>query len=73
MPFLYLLTILLKVFFLLFHKGWNTPLASLGQLSWFCPFPTPCATSAPLAVRAVQEAEKTKYPWQVCTALLSNY
>ena len=35
----------------------NIPLASLGQLSCFCPLPAPCARSAPLAGRVVQGVE----------------
>ena len=47
--------------------GWNTPLASLGQLSWLCPLPAPAAPPAcPLAV----QSEKLESPGlSVSTAL----
>lgn len=46
---------------------WNIPLASLGQLSWFCPLTAPAASPAwPLA----GEHEKLKSCWlSVSTAL----
>lgn len=36
---------------------WNIPLASLGQLTWFCPLLAPCAPSALLANRTKHESE----------------
>jgi len=46
---------------------WNTPLASLGQLSWVCPLPAP---AAPLACSLAGQSEKLKSPWLgVSTAL----
>lgn len=59
-----------QAFFAWCHMVWNIPLVSLGQLSWFCPLPAPCALN-PLTSRAVQETEKLKYSL-VCAALLSN-
>ena len=50
---------------------WNIPLASVAQLSWFCPHPAPCAPAAALTGRTVQETEKLKHSW-LCAALLSN-
>ena len=39
--------------------GWNTPLASWGQLPWVCPLPAPAAPAAcPLAV----QCEKLQSP-----------
>ena len=49
------------------HMVWNTPLASLGQLSWVCPLPAP---AAPLACPLAGQSEKLKSPWlSVSTAL----
>ena len=46
---------------------WNTPLATLGQLSWVCPLPAP---AAPLAYLLAGQSEKLKSPWLgVSTAL----
>ena len=46
---------------------WNTPLASLGQLSWVCPLPAP---AAPPACSLAGQSEKPKSPWPgVNTAL----
>lgn len=47
-----------KNIFSWFCTTWNTPLASVGQLSCFSPIPTPCApcSPSPLAGRIVQEA-----------------
>ena len=53
------------------YMEWSIPLASLGQLSCFCPIPTLCAPSVTFICRTVQETEKMKCPW-LCTALLSN-
>ena len=50
---------------------WNIPLASVAQLSWFCPHPAPSAPAAALTGRTVQETEKLKHSW-LCAALLSN-
>lgn len=30
------------------HMVWNIPFSSVGQLSWFCPFPDHCAPTDPL-------------------------
>ena len=46
---------------------WNTPLASLGQLSWVCPLPAPAAS---LACSLAGQSEKLRSPWLgVSTAL----
>ena len=39
------------------HMVQDIPLASLGQLSWFCPHTAPCAPPVLLAGRAAGEAE----------------
>lgn len=51
------------------HLVWNIPLASVAQLSWFCPHPSPCAPAALLTGRTVQETEKLP---RLCAVLLSN-
>jgi len=39
---------LLQFYFSLWHYVvWDIPLVSLGQLSWFCPLPAPCAPPVP--------------------------
>jgi len=50
------------------HMVWNTSLDNLGQLSWFCPLPTPCA---PSTLSPAGQYEKLKWPW-LCALLLSN-
>lgn len=35
----------------------DIPLTSLDHLYWFCPLPSPCASSAPTASNTVQETE----------------
>jgi len=42
------------------HMVWGTPLVSWGQLSWLCPLPTPCASSAH---SLVGWCERQKRPW----------
>ena len=47
--------------------GWNTPLASLGQLPWVCPLPAP---AAPPACPLAGQSKKLENPWlSVSTAL----
>lgn len=47
--------------------GGCIPLASVGQLSWFCPHPAPCA---PPASSLLGQHEKLKSPWlSISTAL----
>ena len=41
------------------HTVWNTLLATLGQLSWLCPFPTSCAPPA----FSLAGHENLKNPW----------
>jgi len=46
---------------------WNTPLASLGQLSWVCPLP---ALAAPPACLLAGQSKKLRCPWLgISTAL----
>lgn len=52
------------------HIAWNIPLlgilqmASLGQLSWFCPLPHSCTVPAPHCQGSVRRCES---PW-LCTS-----
>ena len=41
------------------HMVRDTPLVSLGQLSWFCPLPVPCAPSSSMT----EQCKKLRSPW----------
>ena len=50
-------TLLFYTYFTLYHIALSIPLASLGQLSWFCHLPALCAPQLP---SMVEQYEKLK-------------